>query len=57
MTKTEIIKEILNTYTKVCFSQNIDENIDYRQGLKVGAEIMFDKLNHQKILCSKKTEA
>tara|TARA_Y100000310_G_C20192948_1_gene583331 strand:+ start:190 stop:363 length:174 start_codon:yes stop_codon:yes gene_type:complete len=54
MSKTELINEILSTYTKVCFNQGIDENIDYRMGLKVGAEIMFDKLQHQKILIPNK---
>lgn len=50
MKKEDYIQEILNTYTKVCFSQDIDEDSSYKNGLKVGAEIMFDKLMHERKL-------
>ena len=51
--KDEFINQILNTYTKVCFSQGVDENQDYRMGLKVGAEIMYNNLESVKLLTPK----
>jgi len=45
--KKKFIKEILSGYSKLCYDRGAIEDQGYKNGLEIGAEIMYNKMEQQ----------